>query len=86
MVCKNSIGLKFRHTPAKFAQRVAVLSSSFTLFTFTKYRRVQIALVLDLCCFCMALICCFIQLLFGIFFILLISCYPLLLGQAEALF
>ena len=53
---QNSIGLKFRHAPAKFAQRVAVLSSSFTSFAFTKYRRAQITLILDLCCFCFLII------------------------------
>ena len=52
MVCKNSIGLKFGHALAKFAQRVAVLNSSFTPFAFIKYRWAQIAFILDLCCFC----------------------------------
>ena len=84
---QNSIGLKFGHALAKFAQRVAVLNSSFTPFAFIKYRWAQIAFILDLCCFCMALICCFIPLLFVNLFIH--SCYsffPLPLGQAEASF
>ena len=69
---QNSIGLKFGHALANFAF-ASILSSSFTSFAFTKYRRAQIALVLDLCCFCMALICRFIRLLFVNFFIY--SCY-----------
>ena len=76
---QNSIGLKFGHALAKFAQRVAILSSSFTSFAFTKYRRAQIALVLDLCCFCMALICRFIRLLFVNLFIY--SCYQFLFSS-----